>query len=204
MDRGSAEGKVSAVTKWYRTQNTTMTQAVFDPEFRGSTIYILRSLRFVLPVKILRVPISLATTAWTSSPNYTTLRLISCRWRLIHYSSLCNDIITELGGGGGVDDAQSAEPTACVLLASCLAYSSTIMMEETRSSETSVDVYRTTWQSNPWDRTLLSFISLGIKVNSNYPLLLETERLSSFNALFLSLVSPLRHDNYTAAEGGHV
>jgi hypothetical protein len=41
---------------------------------------------------------------------------------------------------------------------SCLAYSSTLKMEATRSSETSVDFYRTTWRYIPEDRTLHNYI----------------------------------------------
>jgi hypothetical protein len=65
----------------------------------------------------------------------------------------------------GVTDAKSWKLTTSVPEVSCLAYSSTVKMEATSFSETSVDFQRITRQCIPEDKTLqivISFKFIGL------------------------------------------
>jgi hypothetical protein len=50
--------------------------------------------------------------------------------------------------------------TACLVLISYLTYFSTMIMEVICSSETSIDIYRRTWSSNPEHISFLSTLSI--------------------------------------------
>jgi hypothetical protein len=56
-------------------------------------------------------------------------------------------------------------------LTACLAYSSTLKMEATRSSKTSVDFQTTTWRYNPEVRTLHAYNTCSVFLSTNSLLL---------------------------------
>jgi hypothetical protein len=60
----------------------------------------------------------------------------------------------------------------CFMLISCLAYPSTLKMEVTCSTETSVDFQRTTWRYIPEDRTLHNHRCENVKSCKNNPVFL--------------------------------
>jgi hypothetical protein len=58
--------------------------------------------------------------------------------------------------------------TTSFILDSYLAYSSTLTVEATYSSETSVEVQRTTWRYIPEDRTLQQLFRLSVVLFNYY------------------------------------
>jgi hypothetical protein len=74
---------------------------------------------------------------WATYPIVTSFRLIQVLLYLVSYHSVT-----------------SKEGSTCFILVTCLAYSSTLKMDVTCSSETSVDSQQTIWHYIPEARTL--------------------------------------------------